>query len=172
VASSLIVSHRHPLRRNILQVLINSVSCIYFTLRTFSTGNQAFSEHTHKSSSALYTDPITMFELIDSNSLPALYSMLAMSLHNVPIVEVEIFSPDSFEEGGVLMDDDLEKKPSLSASTHLLITLPCKTFHGSFTRCNITVRHRHKQFVHFCHLIVHTSPPHDVYFFLAIDCFR
>ncbi len=90
-----------------------------------------------------------MFELIDSKSLPALYSMLAMSLHNVPIVEVEVFSPidkknasfDSFEEEGVLLDVDLAKMPRpSSSSSHLSITLPCKSFHGSSTRCNITVR--------------------------------
>ncbi|KAL3762244.1 hypothetical protein ACHAW5_007193 [Stephanodiscus triporus] len=118
--------------------------------------NKAFSDIiTHKSSSSLIKKPITIFELVDSKSLPLLYSMLAMSLHNVPIVEVEIYSPTdnkntsyaSFEEQevdvltttGMTSDDDLKKKSRPSSPSHLSITLSCKPFHNSSTRYNVTI---------------------------------
>jgi hypothetical protein len=121
------------------------------------TGNEAFSDITHKSSSSLIINPITIFDLVDSKSIPSLYGMLAMALHNVPLVEEEIFSPTvnknkshpSFEKEEVLVlttttemagDDDLEKKSRLSSLSHLSITLPCKSFHNAPTQYNITVR--------------------------------
>ncbi len=120
-------------------------------------GNEAFSDITHKSSSSLITNPITIFDLVDSQSISSLYGMLALALHNVPIVEEEIFSPTvnkkryyaslEEEEVAVLMtttemagDDDLEKKSRPSSSSHLSITLPCKSFHKANTQYNVTVR--------------------------------
>lgn len=118
--------------------------------------NEAFSDITHKSSSSLITNPITIFDLVDSQSIPSLYGMLALALHNVPIVEEEIFSPTvnknrsyaslEEEEVAVLMtttemagDDDLEKKSRPSSSSHLSITLPCKSFHKAKTQYNVTI---------------------------------
>lgn len=132
-------------------------------------GNEAFSDITHKSSSSLITNPITIFDLVDSQSIPSLYGMLALALHNVPIVEEEIFSPTvnknrsyaslEEEEVAVLMtttemagDDDLEKKSRPSSSSHLSITLPCKSFHKAKTQYNVTVRKYRDLFLFFCHL--------------------
>lgn len=73
--------------------------------------NEAFSGIT-RSSSSLRKFPITMFELIDSKSLPSLYSMLALALHDISIVEDTASSQDE----------------TSFVSSHLSITLPCKSF--------------------------------------------
>ena len=112
--------------------------------------------------------------------------MLALALHNVPIVEEEIFSPTvnnnrsyaslEEEEVAVLMtttemagDDDLEKKSRPSSSSHLSITLPCKSFHKAKTQYNVTVRKYRDQFLFFCHL---TFVSNNIHFILEKDCLR
>jgi hypothetical protein len=135
-------------------------------------GNEAFSKYTRKSLTSFVTNSITIFDLIDSKTLPALSIMLAMSLHDVPIVEVEVFPPIdnknasfSFKGGEVVkLDDDLENKPGSSSSSHLSITLPCKSYHDSSTRYNITVRYCHHQVLHFYHSIFVHPSSHNISF--------
>ena len=126
-------------------------------------GNEAFSDITHKSSSSLITNPITIFELIDSKSIPSLYGMLALALHNVPIVEEEIFSLT------VSKNTDTDKKSRPYSLSHLSITLPCKSFHNAPTQYNVTVRKYHDQFLFFCHL---TFVSNNIHFILEKDCLR
>lgn len=120
--------------------------------------NEAFSNVTNIFSSKLIKDHLTIFELVDSKSLPLLYSMLAMSLHGVPIVEAEIFGPDDTTSSSSIKeeeervaavstpkettgDDCLGKKSRSSSSSvsHFSITLPCKSFHNSSTRYHVTI---------------------------------
>jgi len=89
--------------------------------------NEPFSKIT-KPSASLKKIPLTIFELVDSKSLPSLYSMLALSLHNIGMVEVENFPLDGHDD----------EKLSRSCS-HLSITLPCKSFRNSSKHYNITV---------------------------------
>mmetsp|Transcript_23764 Transcript_23764/g.40621 ORF Transcript_23764/g.40621 Transcript_23764/m.40621 type:complete len:316 (+) Transcript_23764:435-1382(+) len=93
--------------------------------------NQAFSMIT-KPSTSLKKIPLTIFELVDSKCLSSLYSMLALSLHNIGIVEVETFTLDDEQDGD-------KKESSSNATSHLCITLPCKLFQNSSTRYNITI---------------------------------
>jgi hypothetical protein len=143
----------------------------FYSLFPIRAGNEAFSDITHKSSSSLVTNPITIFDLVDSKSIPSLYGMLALALHNVPIVEEEIFSPtvnknrsyasleeeeeevaESMTTTEMAGDDDLEKKSRPSSSSHLSITLPCKSFHKATTQYNVTVRKYRDLFLFFCYL--------------------
>jgi len=89
-----------------------------------------------------------------------LYSMIAMSLHNVPIVEVEGFRPCDYyyyysdynasssstatDANGVhkkttKQSFNKNNSSSSSSSFHLSITLPCKAFSNSSTLYNITI---------------------------------
>mmetsp|Transcript_27837 Transcript_27837/g.58806 ORF Transcript_27837/g.58806 Transcript_27837/m.58806 type:complete len:332 (+) Transcript_27837:508-1503(+) len=109
--------------------------------------NQAFSMIT-KPSTSLKKIPLTIFELVDSKCLSSLYSMLALSLHNIGIVEVETFTLDDEKDGrgavGSAMTlptwKELHKKCARSSPiSHLSITLPCKLFQNCLTRYNITI---------------------------------
>ncbi len=90
----------------------------------YQKGNEAFAEITRPSAS-LKKIPLTIFDLVDHISLPSFYGMLALSLHDVGVVEAETIGVDENTSG---------------ASSHLSITLPCKMFRNSSTRYNITVR--------------------------------
>ena len=109
-------------------------------------GNESFASIT-KPSERLKKVPLTIFELVDSKALPSLYSMLALSLHDVGIVEVEKFS---LGDGNPELDIDQVSSSGCSAaaenneevtssSSHVSITLPCRVFPNSSTRYNITV---------------------------------
>jgi hypothetical protein len=82
--------------------------------------------------------------------------MIAMSLHNVPIVEVELFRPCDHHYNNCYSDDyyntssiDVPKKTttkqssnktiSSSSSSHMSITLPCKALYNSSLLYNITI---------------------------------
>lgn len=73
--------------------------------------------------------------------------MLAMALHNVSIVDVEDFtlvdeSSAAEEEVDEAVGDKRKRKAAKeedATSSHLSITLPCKSFFGTRTRYNITV---------------------------------
>jgi len=106
--------------------------------------------------------PLTIFEIVDSKSLPSLYSMLALSLHNVRVVDVEEFSlnrpsdrnsgnshsnvttnatnSDCSQDASTHAEGGTSRTSSSSSTTsHLSITLPCILFRNSTTRYNITV---------------------------------
>ncbi|KAL3806436.1 LOW QUALITY PROTEIN: hypothetical protein ACHAXA_002807 [Cyclostephanos tholiformis] len=116
---------------------------------SFRAGNNASDDDSIASLSRSDSSMLDIFDELEAhpNTLPALSIMLAMSLHDVPIVEVEVFPPIdnknasfSFKGGEVVkLDDDLENKPGSSSSSHLSITLPCKSYHDSSTRYNITI---------------------------------
>lgn len=107
------------------------------------------------SSGQLHHPPLTIFDLVESHSVPLLYSMLAMSLHNVPIVEVACFRPsdhyyncysDDYNISPVVHKKTTKRSSikndsssSSSSSSHLSITLPCKAFYNSSTLYNITI---------------------------------
>ena len=84
--------------------------------------------------------------------------MLAMALHNVSIVDVEDFTlcdeSSSVEEEEVVGDKRKRKvtkeEDATASSSHLSITLPCKSFHGTSTRYNITVSSIYECIVHVC----------------------
>ena len=105
-----------------------------------------------------------MFELIEPKSLPSLYGMLALALHDVSIVEEEeeidslpsssswareesppcSSSSGSFNSTTPSDSEEEEQQEgkhstSGSSSSHLSITLPCKSFCESSCRYNITV---------------------------------
>lgn len=107
-----------------------------------------------------------MFELIEPKSLPSLYGMLALALHDVSIVEEEeeidslpsssswareesplcASSSGSFNSTTPSDSEEEEEEQqeekhvtSASSSSHLSITLPCKSFCESSCRYNITV---------------------------------
>lgn len=110
--------------------------CIYVI------ANEAFYDITHSSSysnNQLPHSPLTIFELIESNSLPSLYGMLALALHNISIMQ-EASLP--VEEEGDMSDTLREERDEQSAAAqHLSITLPCKSFgDDDNSRYNITVR--------------------------------
>jgi len=109
--------------------------------------NHAFTKIT-KPSTSLKKIPLTIFELVDPKCLSSLYSMLALSLHNIGIVEVETFTLDDEKDGrgavGSAMTlptwKELHKKCARSSPiSHLSITLPCKLFQNCLTRYNITI---------------------------------
>lgn len=93
---------------------------------------------------------MTIFEIIESKSLPSLYSILALALHNVRVDNIEDHtlnddnssSEKAVDEGVV---DPTDKKAvdgpedTTSPSSHLSITLPCKSFPNSSICYNITV---------------------------------
>ena len=90
-----------------------------------------------------------------------LYSMIAMSFHNVPIVEVEGFRPcdyyydcsdcnasssstATYANGKCWTQEDnktiiQQERLLSSSSSHLSIILPCKAFSSSSTLYNITI---------------------------------
>jgi len=72
--------------------------------------------------------------LIESKSLPSLYGMLALALHDVSIVEDS--SPSTMSEESTTSDNIAT---TCYGSSHLSITLPCKTFRNSSTRYYVTV---------------------------------
>ena len=93
---------------------------------------------------------MTIFEIIESKSLPSLYSILALALHNVRVDNIEDHtlnddnsSSEKVVDEGVV--DSTDKKAvdgpedTTSPSSHLSITLPCKSFPNSSTHYNITV---------------------------------
>ena len=95
---------------------------------------------------------MTIFEIIESKSLPSLYSILALALHNVRIGNVEDHtlngnssSEKAVDEGVVdstdkkAVDGPDRKTSETTSASHLSITLPCKSFPNSSTRYNITV---------------------------------
>ena len=116
-------------------------------------GNEAFAKLINNSSQQKSrTLPLTIFEIIESKSLPSLYSILALALHNVRIGNVEdhILNDNSRSEKAVdeVVVDSTDKKAvggpdrttsETTSSSHLSITLPCKSFPNSSTRYNITV---------------------------------
>lgn len=64
--------------------------------------------------------------------------MLALSLHNIGIVEVEDFAlMNQGEERRAEMEQVVSAERS--PASHLSITLPCKAFRDTATRYNITV---------------------------------
>jgi hypothetical protein len=83
--------------------------------------------------------------------------MIAMSLHNVPIVEVELFRPcdhynncyidDDYNTSSIVPKKKTTKQSSnktissssSSSSSHMSITLPCKVFYNSSLLYNITI---------------------------------
>jgi hypothetical protein len=83
--------------------------------------------------------------------------MIAMSLHNVPIVEVELFRPCDHYYNCYSDDDDDYNTSSVvdvpkktitkqssnknisSSSSHMSITLPCKALYNSSILYNITI---------------------------------
>lgn len=102
--------------------------------------NESFSGATARSSKSLCNSPLTIFELIESESLQSLYGMLAMALHRVPIVEDSMSQIGNDNEGQ--LEDEAVERPAYSRSSdssHLSITLPCRLFHGSSCRYNITI---------------------------------
>ena len=105
------------------------------------TGNEAFSGIT-RSYESLRNFPITIFELIESKSLPSWYGMLASAIHNISIVEDSVppalFLPSSSSSSSSVSTNDQDIERSLGSS-HLSITLPCKMFRDSSSRYNITV---------------------------------
>jgi len=135
---------------------------IYLIYTNTLTGNESFTKlikQPSSSSSSSQQDtntnnnnllPLTIFEIVDSKSLPSLYSMLAMALHNVSIVDVEDFT---LVESVAAAEDEVvgdkrkrmaaKEEDSTTSSSHLSITLPCKSFHGTRTRYNITVSSRY-----------------------------
>lgn len=115
-------------------------------------GNEAFAKLINNSSQQKSrTLPLTIFEIIESKSLPSLYSILALALHNVRIGNVEDHilndnssSEKAVDEGVVNPTDKKGGGPDRTTSettsaSHLSITLPCKSFPNSSTRYNITV---------------------------------
>ena len=104
-------------------------------------GNEAFAKLINNSSQQKSRIlPLTIFEIIESKSLPSLYSILALALHNVRIGNVEdhILNDNSRSEKAV--DEGVVDGPDRTTSaSHLSITLPCKSFPNSSTRYNITV---------------------------------
>lgn len=101
--------------------------------------NEDFSKITRPSSS-LRTTPLTIFDLVDLKSLPSLYSMLALSLHNIDVGKVENLLLNEKDESVVPVGGS---KRQLSSASHLSITVPCKSFQKSSTRYNITVVFMH-----------------------------
>lgn len=101
--------------------------------------NEAFTKIT-KPSASLQKIPLTIFELVDSKELSSLYSMVALSLHNIGIANVE-----NFVLGGKQEDtsSDVEVDPNNGGESrqpsHLSITLPCRAFRNSSVLYNITV---------------------------------
>ena len=80
-----------------------------------------------------------------------------MALHNVSIVDVEDFTLDDDEsttEEDEVVGDKRKRKAAKEeditppSPSHLSITLPCKSFHGTRTRYNITVSNRYVCIVH------------------------
>ena len=110
-------------------------------------GNEAFAKLINNSSQQKSRIlPLTIFEIIESKSLPSLYSILALALHNVRIGNVEhhILNYNSSSEKPVdAVVDSTEKAVDgpdrTTSASHLSITLPCKSFPNSSTRYNITV---------------------------------
>lgn len=139
-------------RTEVIQLVASSGGLI-------SHWNDAFAQIT-KPSLSLKAIPLTIFELIDSKSLPSLFGMLALSLHNVGIVGCDV---EDFPSVGSSSDpeEDLDKRDDTSSEnedtarcadaaenlqlsrplspSHLSITLPCRAFPKSSTRYNITV---------------------------------
>lgn len=97
------------------------------------TGNDAFAGIT-RSSDSLRSYPITIFELIESTSLRSFYGMLALALEGMPRAP-SIVSNTARDE----TDSDEEGSDEDEGPSHLSITLPCRRFHGSDARYNITV---------------------------------
>lgn len=102
-------------------------------------GNNGFSKIT-KPSSSLRKIPLTIFDLVDHKSLPSLYSMLALALHNIEVSDVENLSlKDKNHPGAPVIGS--RKNRLRSSASHLSITVPCKSFWISTTSYNITVSH-------------------------------
>jgi hypothetical protein len=92
-----------------------------------------------KPSASLQKVPLTIFELVDSKSLSSLYSMVALSLHNIGVAEVEHFVPGENQTGASSEAELDQNGVELSSSSHLSITLPCKAFRRSSVKFNITI---------------------------------
>jgi hypothetical protein len=68
-----------------------------------------------------------------------MYSMLALSLHNIDVGKVENLSMNEEIDPGTPVrgrQDQLK-----SSASHLSITVPCKPFRNSSVTYNITVSH-------------------------------
>ena len=109
-------------------------------------GNEAFAKLINNSSQQKSRIlPLTIFEIIESKSLPSLYSILALALHNVRIGNVkDHILNDNNSRSEKAVDEGVEDSPDRTTSestseSHLSITLPCKSFPNSSTRYNITV---------------------------------
>ena len=115
----------------------------YHMLCIYVIANEAFYDITHSSSSSnnqLPHSPLTIFELIESNSLPSLYGMLALALHNISIMQ-EASLPVEEEGDMSSLKEERDEQPASAAAQHLSITLPCKSFgDDDNSRYNITVR--------------------------------
>jgi len=98
--------------------------------------NERFSKIT-KPSSSLRKTPLTIFDLVDLKSLPSLYSMLALSLHNIDVDKVENLSMNEEIDPGTPVRG--RQNQLKSYASHLSITVPCKPFRKSSISYNITV---------------------------------
>lgn len=112
--------------------------CIYVI------ANEAFYDITHSSSysnNQLPHSPLTIFELIESNSLPSLYGMLALALHNISIMQEASLPVEEEGDMSDTLEEERDEQPASAAAQHLSITLPCKSFgDDDNSRYNITVR--------------------------------
>lgn len=144
-----------------------------FILLTNSiTGNEAFfnlskkssSKNNSEKSSASTPEPpitstpesptmssLTIFDLIEPKSLPNLYGMLALALHDVGIVEVETLPSltPTFASGDSTANNSTHDHSTNShhgtkrqkhKPSHLSITLPCKKLPQSKDPHNVSVR--------------------------------
>ena len=122
------------------------LTLILYTYHMFYTyiANEAFYDITHSSSSKnkLPNSPLTIFELIESNSLPSLYGMLALALHNISIMHEDSSSlPMMEDEEDTSSLKEERDEQTADAAQHLSITLPCKSFgDDDNSQYNITVR--------------------------------
>lgn len=116
----------------------------YHVCSAYIIANEAFYDITHPSSSSRNKlhSPLTIFELIESNSLPSLYGMLALALHDISNVHEDSSSlPTEMEEEGGMSSLKEERDEQPAAAQYLSITLPCKSFgDDDNSRYNITVR--------------------------------
>lgn len=133
--------------------------------------NDTFCNIIQSSATRLRNFPLTIFELIEPRTLPKLYAMLALALHDIGIVVEEEDSDSSSSSSSSSVssnNDDVDERrcdcdddgrssalssvghhPTTAAATppsssHLSITLPCKSFRGDPTsRYNITIIFMH-----------------------------